>query len=132
METISAVLFAWAISLSGYAAGPEPLVARVSHQTLIDGACFGRECRVMGWFPPGNTVYVDDRLDFERNTYHASVLLHEQVHFLQQQSGRWQQPYRCADLITMEREAYAAQSAYLVAYGIYQPVGVSMHGAGCQ
>lgn len=131
METLNAVLFAWALNLTGYAESQPPAVEQVSHRALTEMACGGRECRVMGWFPPGNTVYVDDRLDFERSTYHASVLVHEQVHYLQQQSGRWQQPYRCADLITMEREAYATQSRFLVAFGVYQPVGVSMHGVDC-
>jgi hypothetical protein len=31
----------------------------------------------------------------------------------------------------MEREAYGVQQAYLVRYGVYRPIGISMHNVGC-
>lgn len=126
-----AALFSWAITLSGYSAAPAPQVAQVSHAQLSTMACAGRECKVMGWFPPGHTVYVDNRLNAERSTYHASILVHEFVHYLQQQSGKWGKPYSCVEAVEMEREAYGTQARFLVAHGIYQPVGVSMHLSGC-
>lgn len=32
----------------------------------------------------------------------------------------------------MEREAYGVQREFLLRYGVYQPVGMSMHHAGCE
>jgi hypothetical protein len=37
----------------------------------------------------------------------------------------------CELTIELEREAYAVQQAYFVRYGVYRPVGVSMHAVGC-
>lgn len=31
----------------------------------------------------------------------------------------------------MEREAYGVQQRFLVAYGVYRPVGSSLHRVGC-
>lgn len=132
LPELYAVLFSWAITLSGYAPAPAPDVALVSHAQLGAMACGGRECKVFGWFPPGNTIYLDDRLNAERSVYHASVVVHEFTHYLQQQSGKWSANYSCGEAVEMEREAYGVQAKFLVAHGVYQPVGVSLHLSGCK
>ena len=133
MNELYEVLFSWALVLSGYAMPAEPPhVVMVSHAYLEQVACEGRRCKVMGWFPPGKTIYIDDRLDANVSLYASSVIVHEMVHYLQQTSGRYRSPYSCAEAIAMEREAYAVQQAYLIRYGVYRPVGSSMHHAHCQ
>ena len=132
MEDILAALMSWAVMLSGYPM-PEtmPEVQFVDHAMLQQAACDGRACKVLGWFPPGQRIYIDARLDARDSLYASSVVVHEMVHYLQQSSGRWPKTYDCQDAMAMEREAYSAQQAFLVRYGVYQPVGLSVHNAGC-
>jgi hypothetical protein len=132
MDDVYAALLSWALSLTNYAPPPAPPeIVMVSHAYLEQVACEGRSCKVMGWFPPGKKIFLDDRLDAKESLYAASIVVHEMVHYLQQSSGKYAAPYSCADAIAMEREAYAAQQAYLVRYGVYQPIGVSMHHVSC-
>ncbi|HUN93094.1 MAG TPA: hypothetical protein VMU33_13645 [Burkholderiaceae bacterium] len=132
MDELFASLMGWAVSLSGYATPATlPDIAAVPHATLEAAACAGRHCKVLGWFPPGQRIYIDDRLDPRQSLYASSIVVHEMVHYLQQQSGRYAAPYTCDQAMAMEREAYAAQQEYLVRYGVYEPVGISMHNAGC-
>lgn len=133
MNEIYAVMLSWAVTLSGYATPTvEPAVEKVSHAYLVEKACGGRECKVVGWFPPGQTVYIDQRLNAQDNLLHASILVHEMVHYLQHTSGKYQHPYDCQTALAMEREAYGVQREFLLRYGVYQPVGASMHAVGCE
>lgn len=132
MDELYAVLLSWAVTLTGYsppAHPPEIMV--VSHAYLEEAACEGRHCKVLGWFPPGERIFIDDQLDAQDDLYASSVVVHEMVHYLQQTSGKYHAPYSCQEAIAMEREAYAAQQAYLVRYGVYRPIGISMHHVGC-
>lgn len=132
MEELYAVLLSWAVTLSGYPAPAElPNVVPVTHEYLVRAACAGRECKVMGWFPPGRSIYVDERLDARNNLFASSIVVHEMVHYLQQES-RNGKPYDCSEALQLEREAYQAQREYLLRYGVYHPVGVSMHRVGCE
>lgn len=134
MEELYAVLLSWAVTLSGH---PMPLkppeVVMVPHSHLVQAACGGRECKVMGWFPPGDRIYLDERLKLRESLHASSVLVHEMVHYLQhQRRGEDRSPYSCTEAVAMEREAYQVQRDYLLRYGVYQPVGVSLHHVGCQ
>ncbi len=60
----------------------------------------------------------------------ASIIVHEFTHYLQA-AKRGFAAYRCEEAIELEREAYGVQNAYIVSYGRYSPVGISMHNAGC-
>jgi hypothetical protein len=132
MSELNAVLLSWAVTLTGYPApATPPQVVMVSHAYLEEAACAGRPCKVLGWFPPGDHIFIDDQLNAQDDLYASSVVVHEMVHFLQQSSGKYPTPYSCEDAIAMEREAYGVQQAYLVRYGVYRPIGVSMHNVGC-
>ena len=132
MEELLAVMMSWAVTLSGYGVPATlPTVSAVSHVQMLDAACAGRECKVLGWFPPGATIYLDERLDVRNDLYASSILVHEMVHYLQQESGKYPKPYTCNDSIRMEHEAYGVQREYILRYGDYMPVGISMHSAGC-
>jgi hypothetical protein len=132
VQELYAALLSWAVTLSGHPAPVQaPDVVPVSHRYLVDGACAGRECKVLGWFPPGHTIYIDERLDPQENLLASSIVVHEMVHYLQQES-RQGKPYDCTEALALEREAYHAQREFLLRYGVLQPVGISMHRVGCE
>ena len=132
MNELYEILLSWAVMLTGYDMPAErPQVVMASHSYLEQVACEGRKCKVMGWFPSGTTIYIDERLDVQDNLYASSIVVHEMVHYLQQASGKYVADYSCAQAIEMEREAYAVQQAYLIRYGEYRPIGSSMHYTHC-
>jgi hypothetical protein len=134
MNELYAALMSWAVTLSGYPA-PEtiPEVMKVPHAELVQKACGGRECKVLGWFPPGKTIFIDNRLDPQNDLRASSIVVHEMVHYLQQESKKFDAAQRtCQMTIAMEREAYGTQREFFLRYGVYQPVGASMHAVGCE
>ena len=133
-------LLSWAVKLSGYQRpATPPTVEFVSQEFFNEHACGGRECRVWGWYPNTgkNVIYVhqavreliDDGSD-PKSLLAASIIVHEFTHYLQAANRRFAR-YECNEALELEHEAYAVQNAYLVAYGRYMQVGISMHNAGC-
>ncbi|MES9991309.1 MAG: hypothetical protein ABW098_05110 [Candidatus Thiodiazotropha sp.] len=121
---LCAVLLSWVFTLSDYQRIDNecPTMEMVSHSWLEERACYGRSCKVLGWYPgEGDVVYLDDRMDLENNIFHTSVALHELVHWLQGKRGAVLE--NCEQSIEAEREAYSIQSRFLVEYGTYYPVG---------
>ncbi len=132
MEEIAAIMMSWAVTLSVYPAPAKmPVVAMVPHSYLVEHACRGKECHVQGWFAGGQTIYLDQSLDPVQGLYDSSVLLHEFVHYLQQESRSSDIHMSCVANVAAEREAYGAQREYLLRYGVYRPVGSSMHNVSC-
>ncbi|HUN92792.1 MAG TPA: hypothetical protein VMU33_12095 [Burkholderiaceae bacterium] len=145
MDNLMTALLHWAIVLTGYPTPPHvPVAQMVPHAFLVEHACGGRECKVFGWYEGKDVVYLDDRFDPANDLFAASVVVHELTHYLQAASGLdgstqgggpapagWHF-VDCDLTMALEREAYAAQQAFLVRYGVYRPVGVSMHEAGCE
>jgi hypothetical protein len=139
-NTMLAGLMGWAVRLSSYpAAATMPTVEFVPQQFFDEHACNHRHCHVWGWYPNTgqNVVYVLDiarplLMDDSdpRSLLAASIVVHEFVHYLQA-ADRGFAPYDCAQALVLEREAYQTQTAYLVSYGRYLPVGISMHGSSC-
>jgi hypothetical protein len=131
MNELLAALMSWAVTLSGYPAPTHmPEVVMVSHQDLMHAACSDQECKVLGWFPPGEKIFLDKRLEPLDGTYSSAVVIHEMVHYLQQNSGRFSHARDradCADLMEMEHQAYQVQRDFFLQYGVYQPVGVALH-----
>lgn len=131
MNELYAVLLSWATTLSGY---PTPndaaKIVPVSHEVLVQRACGGKECKVLGWFPPGERIYLDERLAPGEDLLAASIVVHEMVHYLQYKSGAFD-GFSCAKSIDLEREAYAIQREFLLRYGVYRPVGVNAHRVDC-
>jgi len=130
LAELVSVLMSWAVQLSGYPQPPRlPEVELVSRQWLVDQACGGHACRIQGWLPPGERIYLDEALDPVGSTMDSSVLLHELVHYLQRESGRFGDD--CGAAIDKEREAYATQRSFLAAYGRHAPMFIVMHGLAC-
>ena len=99
--------------LSGYPIPPEqPRVEFLPQAELAERAC-GRPCLIFGWFPPGQTVYLDDRLNPLVSVAARGILLHELVHFLQQEEGAFAVAPDCEAWIDREREAYDIQFRWL-------------------
>jgi hypothetical protein len=85
-----------------------PEVVFVPHERLQDEACDG-PCDVYGWFPPGRTIYLDDRLDPIHDFAARGILVHELVHYLQQESGTFPARGGCRTWLERERQAYDIQ-----------------------
>jgi hypothetical protein len=100
-------------ALTGYT-GPAqaPVVELVAHVELQEMACEGT-CEVRGWYAGGSTIYLDDRLDPENNMWDRGILVHEIVHYLQEQDGAFGIVPTCRRWLEREEEAYAAQRQWL-------------------
>jgi hypothetical protein len=131
MNDLLAALMSWAVTLSGYPAPDHmPQVVLVSHAELVHAACADHECKVLGWFPPGEKIYLDQRLEPLDSTYSSAIVVHEMVHYLQQSSGRFEHARErgdCDEVLAMEHQAYQVQRDFFGRYGVYQPVGVALH-----
>jgi hypothetical protein len=133
VNDIYAIALSWAVSLTGYPMPRHmPEVREVPHSYFVEHACNGHECKVMGWFPPGDTIYLDARLKPREDLYASSVVVHEMVHYLQSRGSNRRTQSGCRHAIEMEYEAYGAQGQYLTQYGEYRPVGLSMHSVSCE
>jgi hypothetical protein len=132
MNELLAILMSWAATLAGYSRPiTPPEIVMVPHSYLVAEACGGRECRVLGWYARGQRIFLDERLDPESSLFASSIVVHEMVHYLQQQSGRFEEGFSCDSALAREREAYAVQREFLLRSGAFQPVGASMHAVGC-
>ena len=85
-----------------------PRVVFVPQEQLQEAACDG-PCKVYGWFPPGRVIYLDNRLDPLRDIMARGILVHELVHYLQQESGTFQASGGCHTWLERERQAYDIQ-----------------------
>lgn len=138
---VASGLMSWAVKLSSYPAPAHmPTIEFVSQDFFEKNACDGRHCKVWGWYPNTgrDVVYVHERMrpvltdgSDPKSLLAASIVLHEFVHYLQAVNRNFA-PYRCEEALDLEREAYRLQNAYILSYGRYMPVGMSMHGANCE
>ena len=98
---------------AGYPVPAEPpRVEFVAHEELEARACEG-PCEVMGWFPPGRTIYLDDRLDPIGNVAARGILLHELTHYVQQEAGAFEDVPDCDRWLRKEKEAFDVQIRWL-------------------
>jgi hypothetical protein len=142
MNDLYATLLSWAVTLSGYPAPAEPpVVVPKPHAFFVQQACHGQECKVMGWYAGGKNLYVDDTLDPENSLFGSSIVVHEMVHYLQgvargddalQGGAAFTVAPSCEQVVHWEREAYAVQREYILRYGAYLPIGVSMLHVQCE
>jgi len=142
MSELYAALLSWAVMLSGYPAPAEPPnVVEQPHAFFVEKACNGRECKVMGWYAGGADIYIDDRLDPENDLHASSIVVHEMVHYLQgiargadglKGGAAFGTTPTCQQFVRWEHEAYGVQREYILRYGSYLPVGLSMMHAHCE
>jgi hypothetical protein len=114
VSSLVAELFVTIKLLSGYPVPDRmPQVRSVPLATMQEMICKG-PCAVKAFYTPEKGVFVDEKLDVANDIYSRSILLHELVHHLQHESGkfealdtpwhRWQ---------AKEVEAYEIQHKYL-------------------
>lgn len=100
-------------ALTGYAPPATlPQIELAPHAVIERMACQG-PCPVYGWYPAGATVYLDDRLDPVADVNARSILLHELVHYLQQQNAAYADASAALAWELREREASLAQARWL-------------------
>lgn len=100
-------------ALTGYGApASAPDVAFVPAAEIQEAACSG-PCQVYGWFPPGKTIYLDDRLDPLNDLRARGILVHELVHYLQEEHAAFGDGAPCWNWARREREAYLVQGRWL-------------------
>lgn len=115
VQALVVKLLVAAEALTGYAApAAPPTVAFVAHGELERRAC-DRPCAVFGWFPPGRTIYLDSRLAPLEDLNARAVLLHELVHYLQQENHAFEGPVTCHSWLAKEREAFDAERHWTLA-----------------
>ncbi len=114
MDALLAALLAWIHATTGYAVpDTPPRIAFVQPRLIADIMCNAEpKCPVLAMYLRGDTIFLDDRLDVYGNDYHTSILLHELVHFVQHQSGRFTES-DCESWIKEEEEAFRIQTAWL-------------------
>ncbi len=101
--------------------GIAPRVEFVQPRLIADIMCDGQpKCPVLAMYLHGNTIFLDDRLDVHGNDYHTSILLHELIHYVQQQSGRFREG-DCDSWVKEEQEAFRIQAAWLRERTIFFP-----------
>ena len=68
---------------------------------------------IHGWYPNGRTIYLDDRLRPKQDVWARGILLHELVHYVQQESGAFGDLSPCEKWSSRERDAYDNQLRWL-------------------
>jgi hypothetical protein len=100
-----------AIRLTGYDRPTIlPQVRYVDIAQMSKKVCHGRAlCRVMGAYFDDDIIYIRRDLDPDM---HDHILLHEDVHWLQHHSGKFDLN-NCNDTVVREREAYNIENIYI-------------------
>ncbi len=112
------VLLNWAAYLSRYeTVDALPTIVFVEHDQLVQQACFGRECQVLGWYNDSDIIYIDNRFVDSDTLFSRSLIVHELVHYLQHKSGEYSRS--CLDVSAREAEAYWVQQEYHIANGTF-------------
>jgi len=106
-------LFAAIEALSDYrAAGAMPPVFLLPQPALEAKIC-DEPCNVSAAYVPKEGIYLAGNLDPGREPLDRAALLHELVHYLQQDHPKFARMAPCERERAKEQEAYAIQNAYL-------------------
>lgn len=111
---IITVLLSWTVYLSGYPSPDKlPLLEFKPHDFFVEHACLGNtKCRVAAWYDNHGIIYIDDNLKNNDDVFTDSLIVHELVHYLQDQSNKFIDQ-NCQNYLMREREAYGIQRQYL-------------------
>lgn len=110
---VVASLFLAVSQLTDYPAPRElPPIHVLSEREMAQRLCAG-PCGVRAFYLDGQGVYLRDDLDIVDDLKARSILLHELVHHIQHETGRFAAMNACERWLAREDEAYRIQNAYL-------------------
>ncbi len=100
--------------IGGYPVPEEhPLVHQISRSELQERFC-SKPCRVKAVYVRSEGVFIDAELDVQHDVHARSILLHELVHHVQAESGRFDaMSDLCERYNRAEADAYRLQNQYL-------------------
>ncbi|HUN92029.1 MAG TPA: hypothetical protein VMU33_08225 [Burkholderiaceae bacterium] len=141
---MTSILLGWTALLSGYPLPAKvPTVVSAPHAVVVEHAGGSRDCKVWDWNAGGNLLSIDARLDPLDDLLAASVIMHEMTNVLQATRGKLDHRTNaaadgsttavvvdCDRTRELERVAHPVQQVHLVRYGVYRPIGLSMHPVG--
>jgi len=132
-------LLGWAVQLSGYqkpTAHPTVEFVRKHSSTPTRAGANDAACGAGTRIPAETSsvheaarALIEDSSD-PKSLLAASIVVHEFTHYLQAANRNFAK-YGCAQALALEHEAYNVQNAYVVAYGGYMQIGISMQNSGC-
>jgi hypothetical protein len=113
IQEVVSSLFLILSQLSGY---PPPRtlpdIHLLSPVRLQEELCQG-PCGVHAYYLDDRGIFIRDDLDVVNDLKSRSILLHELVHHLQKENGRFDALGTCERWLAREEEAYRMQNAYL-------------------
>ncbi len=110
---IVVALFSVMAELTAYPGPRElPRIHVLSSAQMEADLCKG-PCGIRAYYLDGDGIYLRADLDVANDLKSRSILLHELVHHLQHESGRFDKLSACARWLIREDEAYRVQNAYL-------------------
>jgi hypothetical protein len=108
--------------MSFHTDAPLPKFTPVEKKWIQETYCEGKDCNLAGLYAGGDTIYYVNSLDVEENALHASIIVHELVHYVQMQRDQYVlTTIPCPQYMSLEREAYGVQFKYLNILGIDTP-----------
>lgn len=115
VSSLVAQLFATIHLLSGYPVPDKsPEIHFVPLAQMQEMLCKGKSCAIRAYYKPEEGVYIDEKIDVKEDAYSRSVLLHELVHYLQHEAGKFEDlDTPCHRWQAKEIEAYEIQHKYL-------------------
>lgn len=116
MQEVLQALFLWALTLSGYPdPGHIPRLQPVPYEHLVSEVCADRHCAAIAYYNGDDqTIYIDSRLNLATDHQARSYIVHEMVHYLQDQAGFLDADrLPCEARIELELEAYRVQRHFL-------------------
>lgn len=111
----------WIASVTSYPqAETLPELIAISHQEIEQRVCAGQPCNAVAYYDHhASIIYFDSSLNMEKSITARSFMVHELVHYMQDQAGEMSAlPLPCEDYIALEREAYLVQHRFLKQHNV--------------
>lgn len=119
MQEMIGTLLLMAVNFSQYdMPDKKPVIEQVSHQKLIDILCDGKECNALAYYDDKKDIIFYDTKLTEDSIISQGYIVHELVHFLQDQHGAIVEKPDCTERMMLEREAYQVQQQFLRANAV--------------
>ncbi len=119
--------------IGGYPVPEKHPVVHQMYRTELQERFCSNPCGVKAVYVRSEGVFIDSELDLERDVHARSILLHELVHHVQAESGRFDaMSDRCVRNNRAEAEAYRLQNRYLESTNSLHRVAMTGWAARCR